>query len=473
MISFSNMLTNQIYTQEALQKVVKKLLTNGADFAEAYVEKSSLQSISCEENKIESIASGIDVGLGLRIVQGEETYYASTNSQDLNEILVLADNLSKAAGRKQIVDSRWKIVDKKSDSIHKILREPHGVDITEKIALVNKVNAAAWKKDSKIQQVQVDYGDRSKEIIIANSLGLFSQEKRTYVVLVLNVIAQSGVIIQTGREVLGGLSGFEKFSEPAVDEMIDEATSRAVRMLDARKAPSGKMPVVLDSRAGGTMIHEAIGHSLEADAVQKGISPVYKGKIGQQVASALISVVDDATIPNMRGSFVMDDEGVPAQRTVLVEKGILKNYLYDQFTARKENTVSTGNGRRESYHYKPIPRMTNTTITPGAHDPASIIKSTPNGLYVVKMGGGQVNTATGDFVFEVVEAYEIVNGEQGKPIRGAILTGNGPDVLQSIDMVGNDLGFEIGTCGKEGQHVPVGDGQPTLRIPEIIVGGTE
>jgi len=467
------MLINPIYTQDALQKVVKKLLTNGADFSEAYLEKSSLQSISCEENKIESIASGIDVGLGLRIVRGEETYYASTNSQDLDEILVLAGSLSQAAGKKQSTVSGWRLAAGNPGTVHKILREPQSIEMTEKIALVNKVNAAAWKKDPKIQQVQVDYGDRSKEIIIANSLGLFSQEKRTYVVLVLNVIAKSGEIIQTGREVLGGLSGFEKFTAVAVDDLIEQAASRAIRMLDARKAPSGKMPVVLDSKAGGTMIHEAIGHSLEADAVQKGISPVYKGKIGQKVASSLISVVDDATIPNMRGSFAMDDEGVPAQRTILVERGILKNYLYDQFTARKENTVSTGNGRRESYHYKPIPRMTNTMITPGEHDPASIIKSTPKGLYVKKMGGGQVNTATGDFVFEVVEAYEIVNGEQGKPVRGAILTGNGPEVLKSIDMVGTDLDFEIGTCGKEGQHVPVGDGQPTLRIPEIIVGGTE
>ncbi|MDD5491607.1 MAG: TldD/PmbA family protein [bacterium] len=472
MISFNNMLIDQIYTQEALQKVVKKLLANGADFAEAYVEKSSLQGISCEENKIESIASGIDVGLGLRIIQGEETYYASTNSQDLEEILVLAGSLSQAAGKKEPVRG-WRLAVGNSGIVHSILRQPGSVEMTEKISLVNKVNAAAWKKDAKIQQVQVDYGDRTKEIIIANSLGLFRREQRIYVILILNVVAQSGGIIQTGREVLGGLSGFEKFNEEAVRDLIDQATGRAIRMLDAKKAPSGKMPVVLDSQAGGTMIHEAIGHSLEADAVQKGISPVYKGKIGQKVASALISVVDDSTIPNMRGSFSMDDEGVPAQRTLLVEKGILKNYLYDQFTARKENKTSTGNGRRESYHYKPIPRMTNTMITPGEHDPASIIKSTPKGLYVKKMGGGQVNTATGDFVFEVVEAYEIVNGEQGKPVRGAILTGNGPEVLKSIDLVGKDLDFEIGTCGKEGQHVPVGDGQPTLRIPEIIVGGTE
>lgn len=473
MISSNNMLINTIYTQEVLQKVVAKLLANSADFAEAYVEKSSLQGISCEENKIESIASGIDVGLGLRIVQGEETYYASTNSQDLDEIVALTGSLSQAAGKREQSTKGWRLAAASPRTVHHILKAPQSVEMTEKIALVNNVNAAAWKKDSRIQQVQVDYGDRTKEIMIANSLGLFRQEKRVYSILILNVVAQNGEVIQTGREVLGGLSGFEKFSEEAVHDLIEQATSRAIRMLDARKAPSGKMSVVLDSTAGGTMIHEAIGHSLEADAVQKGISPVYKGKIGQKVASPLISVVDDSTLPNMRGSFSFDDEGVPAQRTVLVEKGILKNYLYDQFTARKENKISTGNGRRESYHYKPIPRMTNTMITPGEHDPGSIIRSTPKGLYVKKMGGGQVNTATGDFVFEVVEAYEIVNGEQGRPVRGAILTGNGPDVLKSIDMVGKDLDFEIGTCGKEGQHVPVGDGQPTLRIPEIIVGGTE
>ncbi|MBI5555926.1 MAG: TldD/PmbA family protein [Elusimicrobia bacterium] len=467
------MLKNPIYTREALQKVVRELLKKGGDFAEIFVEKSSLQSISCEENKIESIASGLDVGLGLRIVQGEETYYASTNSQDLAEIAALAGNLSQAAGKRQVADSSWKIVDKNSGLVHAIERYPQGIGITEKITLVNRVNTTAWKKDPRIQQVQVGYGDRTKEIIIANSLGLFREEKRIYVILILNIVAQSGTIVQTGREVLGGLSGFEKFNEEAVGALIDKATARALKMLDARKAPSGKMPVVLDSEAGGTMIHEAIGHSLEADAVQKGISPVYKGKVGQKVASPLISVVDDATLPNMRGSFSCDDEGTPAQRTVLVEKGILKNYLYDLFTARKDGTISTGNGRRESYHYKPVPRMTNTMITPGEHDPKSIIKSTPKGLFVKKMGGGQVNTATGDFVFEIVEAYEIVNGEQSQPVRGAILTGNGPEVLKSIDMLGNDLNFEIGTCGKEGQHVPVGDGQPTLRIPEIIVGGTE
>jgi TldD protein len=218
------------------------------------------------------------------------------------------------------------------------------------------------------------------------------------------------------------------------------------------------------------MIHEAIGHGLEADLAQQGLS-VYSKKIGQQVASPVVTVIDDATIPNMRGSFSFDDEGTPSKRNVLVKEGILVGYMYDKYFAMLNNTTSTGNGRRESYEHKPIPRMTNTLITPGNLPPEGIIKSVPDGLFVKKMGGGQVNTVTGDFVFEVLEGYVIENGSVGELVRGATLIGNGPEVLKSIDMVGSDIGFSIGTCGKDAQGVPVSDGMPTLRIPEIVVGG--
>jgi TldD protein len=230
------------------------------------------------------------------------------------------------------------------------------------------------------------------------------------------------------------------------------------------------MPVVLSSDAGGTMIHEAVGHGLEADLAQSGMS-VYSNKIGQQIASPIITVLDDATLANKRGSYRFDDEGSDSECTVLVEKGILKTFLYDRLTALKDGARTTGNGRRESYKCRPIPRMSNTMIMPGETDPAEIVKSTPNGLYVKKMGGGQVNTVTGDFVFEVSEGYMIENGSIGEPVRGATLTGNGPQVLMSIDKVGTDLGFAIGTCGKDGQGSPVSDAQPTIRIPEITVGG--
>jgi TldD protein len=252
--------------------------------------------------------------------------------------------------------------------------------------------------------------------------------------------------------------------------VAEMAARRSRLMLSARKAPMGRMPVVLSSEAGGTMIHEAIGHGLEADLAQQGLS-VFSEKVGEKVASPLITVVDDPTLPQRRGSYAFDDEGVPSRKTVLVQDGILKGYLYDRLTAMKDGTGSTGNGRRESYRNKPIPRMSNTLILPGTSKPEEIIRSVEKGLLVRKMGGGQVNTVNGDFVFEVSEGYLIENGYVTEPIRGAILTGNGPQVLREIDRVGDDLGFGIGTCGKEGQGVPVSDAQPTLRIPEIVVGG--
>jgi len=241
-------------------------------------------------------------------------------------------------------------------------------------------------------------------------------------------------------------------------------------MLRARKASGGKMPVVLSSEAGGTMIHEAVGHGLEADLAQQGLS-VYSEKVGAKIASPLITVIDDATIPYKRGSFFFDDEGSLGQKTILVENGILKNYMYDRLSAMKDGCKSTGNGRRGSYHHRPIPRMTNTMIAPGKSSPDEIIKSLEKGLFVKKMGGGQVNTVNGDFVFEVTEGYLIEKGKIGEPVRGATLTGSGPEILKNIDMVGFDLGFGIGTCGKDAQGVPVSDAQPTLRIPEIVVGG--
>jgi TldD protein len=241
-------------------------------------------------------------------------------------------------------------------------------------------------------------------------------------------------------------------------------------MLTARRAPGGRMPVVVSSEAGGTMIHEAIGHGLEADLAGQGLSK-FSGLLGRQVASPLVTVIDDATLPGKRGSFRFDDEGTPSARTVLVKDGVLRTYMFDKLSAMREGAQSTGNGRRESYRHRPIPRMTNTFIAPGASEPEDIVRSTARGLLVKRMGGGQVNTVTGEFVFDVQEGYLIENGAQGEAVRGATLTGNGPDVLMNIDMVGSDLGFAIGTCGKDAQGVPVSDAMPTVRIAEMVVGG--
>ncbi len=476
--------------KEKLMEILKIALSRGGDFADIYIEKRFTNRVSCEDNKIEKIVSGEDVGAGIRIISGESNIYASTNKVTevgLKELAKeIASNLpesEKMRKKNSSFSSKPKSsTGSRTNIIHKIEKPPGEVPIEEKIRLVLLGNRIAREVDrDKIKQVSISYADTTMDITIAN-LSLSSkygvvkdnriEEKRIYTTYLVNVVAQQEEIIQTGYEPLGGLVGFELFDKYDVKKIAREAAERAVKILFAQKAPSGEMTVVLTSTAGGTMIHEAIGHSLEADSIQKKISPAYMGMLGKRVTSELITVVDDPTIPNYRGSFHFDDEGTPAQKTILLERGMLRNYLYDRFTAQKDGTKSTGNGRRESYHHQPIPRMSNTYILPGESQPEEIIRSVNKGFLVKKMGGGQVNTANGDFVFEVEEGYEIVNGKVGEMLRGATLIGNGPEVLNSIIMVGSDLGFNIGTCGKDGQWVPVTDGQPTIRIKKLTIGGT-
>ena len=338
--------------------------------------------------------------------------------------------------------------------------------------MVKEANRVARAVDKRIIQVRVVYWDWVRSMAVVNSLGEWVEEERTGVLLLCSAVSKEGEVIQTGYEPVGGSSGLEIFDETPAEYVAETAARRALLMLGARRAPGGKMSVVLSSEAGGTMIHEAVGHGLESDLALQKLS-VYSDKVGETVASPLVTVMDDGTIPYKRGSSFYDEEGTPAQKTVLIEKGVLKGYMFDRLSAMKAggSASSTGNGRRQSYHHRPIPRMTNTIIAPGQSDPAGIVRSLEKGLLVRKMGGGQVNTVNGDFVFEVTEGYMIEKGKVGEAVRGATLTGNGPEVLKNIDMVGTDLGFGIGTCGKDAQGVPVADAQPTLRIPEIVVGG--
>ncbi|HDZ00090.1 MAG TPA: TldD/PmbA family protein, partial [Nitrospirae bacterium] len=347
---------------------------------------------------------------------------------------------------------------------------PRDVEIKKKISLVENAGRSAKSVSPRIRQVSVIYRDSIRNIRIATSDGTITEDERIYTLALIQVVAAEGNVLQTAYEPVGGFIGFELFDENPFEEIAVKTARKAVMLLNAGKAPGGRMPVVISAEAGGTMIHEAVGHGLEADLVQQGLS-VYTGKIGRQIASPLITIIDDSTLPDKRGSFRFDDEGITAQRTVLVEKGILKGYMYDRLTAMKEGVSSTGNGRRQSYKDRPIPRMTNTFIAPGDEDPGKIISSVDKGFFVRKMGGGQVNTVTGEFVFEVSEGYLIEKGQTGELVRGATLIGNGPEVLKSIDMVGNDIGFAIGTCGKDAQGVPVSDAMPTVRIPEMVVGG--
>ena len=461
-------------------KILREALREGGEFADLYFEQTHPTSIICEEDRIEKMISGQDLGAGLRILYDGRTFYGFTNRITEKDLLHLSHLISHSVkedgGEKEIP-----LLFQNSSSLSSPLtlhspssieKDPKGISIGEKVSMVRRANDMARRLDPHVKQVKVLYRDFTQILTIANSEGTWVKGERAGIVFSVQVVSGRDDLIQTGYEPVGGTMGFELFDLHPPEKVAEVAAKRSLLMLSARQAPMGRMPVVLSSEAGGTMIHEAIGHGLEADLAQQGLS-VYSKKIGEKVASPLITVVDDPTLPQRRGSYAFDDEGVVSQRTILVEEGILKGYLYDRLTAFKDRVRSTGNGRRESYQQKPIPRMSNTMILPGKMSPDEIIHSVEKGLFVKKMGGGQVNTVNGDFVFEVNEGYLIEKGSIGEPVRGAILIGNGPRVLKEIDLVGNDLGFGIGTCGKDGQGVPVGDAQPTLRIPEIVVGGQE
>lgn len=455
--------------RDELAAILAVASKRGSDYADVFIEEAHTAQVFCEQDRIERVTAGIDAGAGIRVIVGETTAYAYTNDLSLDGLKEAA-KVAAAAARGQATRPSINLCRRQPSFELPIMTRPETVAVTDKVRVVEKANQAARKADPKVRQVTVSYRDIAQKVVIANSVGGWVEDERIRTNLSVIVVAMEDNRIQTGYESLGGIIGFELFEQNDPAEMAIKATRRAVRMLGARPAPAGRMPVVIAGEAGGTMVHEACGHGLEADLVQKGIS-VYAGKLGQEVASPLISVVDDATLPGKFGSFRFDDEGTEGQRTVLIENGILVGYLYDYLTSQKDKVTSTGNGRRESYQHKPIPRMTNTFILPGKDDPQAIIRETERGLLVTRMGGGQVNTANGDFVFEVSDGYLIRGGEIGEPVRGATLTGNGPKALSLVDRVGGDLGFAIGLCGKDGQGAPVSDAQPTIRIPELVVGG--
>lgn len=455
--------------KEQLQKIIGKMRGLGGEFSDIFIEQRKQTSIVMEDSKIEKIMSGVTTGAGLRRIRNSKTAYAFSNDLSETALLQCVSGLGNTTEGDDQQD-HVELQGRKPQVDFLVQLPPDDVRMDRKISLVRTADKTARNLDKRIKQVSVIYRDSVQKVQIATSDNVMAEDERVYTTAIVQVIARQDAIIQTGYESVGGLIGFELFDMYDIEELSLRAAERALRMLSARKAPGGRMPVIITSHAGGTMIHEAIGHGLEADLAQQGLS-VFSDKKGTRVASEAVTVIDDATLAQKRGSFRVDDEGTPSQRTVLVEKGILKGYLYDRLTAMKDGAASTGNGRRESYQHRPLPRMTNTFIAPGDSSPDEIIRSLDRGLLVEKMGGGQVNTVNGDFVFDIQEGFLIENGCKAEPVRGATLTGNGPRILQSIDMVGNDLGFSIGTCGKDGQGVPVSDAMPTIRLPEIVVGG--
>jgi TldD protein len=438
------------------------------DYADLYWERSRALSLRWEEGKLERLAHHEEGGAGLRYCIGEETRYACADEPTVDKIQSLARRLWPAETLAQ--SGRCLPRAEAQSFVPRWRRHPRDVPISAKVQLIERCFRAA--SIPSVKQVTIHYGEVDKHIRIWTSEGEATEERRLGLTFSIAVVAEAAGWLQTAYDAVGGTGGYEFFETVDIVALARKVAERAVRRLSAPPAPLGEMPIIIAAEAGGTLIHEAIGHPLEADAVQKGVSPMYHGAVGKVVGNEKVSVVEDPTMAGQRGFYAFDDEAVPAERVMLVDHGVLKTYLYDRLTARKAGVKSNGHGRRESYRHRPIPRMANTFVAPGPDDPQMILRSVREGLLVTKMGGGQVEPATGDFVFEVEEGFLIHEGQVGPLIRSANLLGNGPDVLKSIDLVGSDMGWSVGTCGKDGQGAPVSDGLPTLRIPKgIVVGG--
>jgi TldD protein len=458
--------------QSVLEEVLGVAMRTGGEFAEVFAEDRRNSSAVLDDGRVEELTSGRDRGAGIRVVVGDTTGFAHT--ADLSEMgLIAAAEAAAAAARGGGGGTNVVALTRRSASRgYEIETFPGDVPKAQKVELLLRANDAARSVGDAISQVSVSYGDNRRRILVANSDGLFVEDDTVRTFFAVSCVATGDTGMQTGRESVGHTIGFELFDRYDVDQLARNAADRALTKLAARPAPSGQMPVVIGSGGGGVLFHEACGHGLEADLVSKGAS-VFRGRVGQQVASKGVTVVDDGTMAREWGNIAIDDEGNPAQRNVLIDDGVLTDYMWDQLRARKEGRSSSGNGRRQSYQNLPMVRMTNTYLLAGTDDPESIIASTPKGVYVKHLGGGQVNTATGDFVFGMTEAYLIEDGKVTEPLREGNLIGNGPEVLQRIDALGNDFAMgPPGTCGKDGQGVPVGDGVPTLRVSSLTIGGT-
>jgi TldD protein len=461
-----------VLDHDLIRRTLDTALRTGGELAEVFVEDRSSSNAVFDDGKVENVSSGRERGAGIRVIVGDTTGFAHT--ADLTEAgLTAAAEAAAAAARgggggvREVALTRLDV-----PRPNEVAVLPEDVAKARKVELLAKADDAARAAGSAITQVTARYGDSRRRILVANSDGLLTEDDQVRTLFSVLAVASGDTGMQTGYQTLGRTVGFELFDTYDVAELGREAARRALLKLTARPAPSGTVPVVIGPGGGGVLFHEACGHGLEADLVAKGAS-VFAGRIGERVADPRITLVDDGTMGEEWGCFAVDDEGSPASRNVLIEDGILTDYMWDLLRSRKEGRPRSGNGRRQSYKHLPMVRMTNTYVLAGPDSPEDIVASTPSGVYVAHLGGGQVNTATGDFVFGMTEAYMIEDGKITEPIREGNLIGNGPEVLATIDAVGHDFAMgSPGTCGKDGQGVPVGDGVPTLRVPALTVGGT-
>jgi len=461
-------------TSRDLERYLAEALSAGGDFADLYFEYQGTTSISLDESIIKGATQGVSVGCGVRVLSGERTGYAYTDDLAPEKILQAAKIAAHIASGPAKVSTIGLSEAVAGRNLYPVVTAPTDIDTARKVDLVMRADRAARAFDGRVAEVRVGYADEVRYVLIAASDGRVIGDFRPLARLNVLCLARENGITQRGSAGGGGrveLTFLE--TEKTPEHFATEAARQAVVQLEAAEAPAGEMTVVLGPGWPGVLLHEAVGHGLEADFNRKGTS-AFSGLVGQRVASELCTVVDEGTIPGRRGSLNIDDEGSPTGRTVLIENGVLKGYLQDKLSARLLNRPLTGNGRRESYDHMPMPRMTNTYMLAGESDPADIIRSVDRGLYAVNFGGGQVDITSGKFVFSASEAYLIENGHVTRPVRNATLIGNGPDVLTKVSMVGCDLELDegIGSCGKDGQMVPVGVGIPTIKVDRLTVGGT-
>jgi TldD protein len=465
-----------VIDQDVLERTLAAALRNGGDFAEVFAEDRRSSSARLEDGRVEELSSNRDRGAGIRVIVRRDagdpvTGYAHTTDLSEAGLRAAAEVAASAAhgggGAGEVALARQAV------EPAPIGRRPEDVAKAEMVDLLRRGEAAGRAGGAGIRQVMASVANIRRRILVANSDGLLAEDDATRVRYLVQCVAAGDTGMQTGHDILSVARGWEVFDEVPPEAIGEEAARRALLKLAARPAPSGVLPVVIAAGAGGVLFHEACGHGLEADLVDKDAS-VFAGRVGQRVASPLVTLVDDGTPIGEWGHLAIDDEGHPSNRNVLIEDGILTDYLWDHLRAEKAGRGPSGNGRRQSYRHLPMVRMTNTYVLAGEGDPADLIASTPNGIYVKQLTGGQVNTATGDFVFGMGESYLIEDGRITEPLRESNLIGNGPRVLQAIDAVAGDLemGPGGGMCGKDGQSVPVGVGQPTLRVPALTVGGT-
>jgi TldD protein len=450
------------------ERALARALANGGRFAEVFAERRRGQTMAIDEQRIEAVQAGAEEGAGVRVVDGNTTYFAHVDGLEPEDIERAADEAAAALRSER---REPQPLQAREATPLPIERRPEEVSAERKAEMLRELDERARAKGGEVAQFTASYAEARREVAVANSDGLFTGDDRTRVRIGAQAVARRDATVETGAETLGAHRGFELLEDDP-GQIAEQAAAKALTLLDAIPAPSGSMPVVVGGGFGGVLFHEMTGHGLEADHIQKSAS-VYTGKLGESVAEPLLNAYDDGRLPGEWGSDAIDDEGQPTQKTQVIEDGRLTSYLYDHLTADRDGVSSTGNGRRESFRHLPIPRMTNTYIAPGDATPEEMIAEVERGFYAVSFGGGQVDPATGDFVFGVSEGYLIEGGKVTRPCRGATLIGNCLEALAAIDAVGNDFFMKTGICGKGGQKVPVGTGQGHVRVRAMTVGGTE